>query len=230
MKKQFFVVLIIFVSSLLVFLSSCDSEESSYVDQRRIYTDYELFYNANLDITYARATFKFGNAAGTLLELSDDSYVTFNGDTLGFVNLFAYYEREYAGFVENGTFRFVDLDGNTYENSIEIHEIAYPDSIEDIVQNQSYEFDFAGTPLGDDENVSLTLEGPLNGDMRSFFQDDIAATSIILSAAKTAELGLGENTAFMDRKYIPALMQSPDVGGKISGRYRPVNTTVQVVE
>jgi len=57
-------------------LTGCLSEESINVEQDRIWTYYELLYDANQDITYAIAQFKFGNGLGTFLKLSELSQVT----------------------------------------------------------------------------------------------------------------------------------------------------------
>jgi hypothetical protein len=219
---------VIIIASLIYIFSSCESEDSSFVNQDRIYTSYELFYNANTDMTYARATFKFGNSAGTLLDLSEGSYVSFNGDTLSFMPLLAYYEKSYAGYVDAGVFEFVDLDGNIFTNTISIHEVQFPDSIETIAQNQSYEFDFVGDLLLDNEVITLTFDGPFENDLEinNFYESGV--NSVILSAVFTANLSLGENTVYMDRKYQPELVNTTSAGGHITGRYRPVNTIVVV--
>ena len=65
--------LLVILSLLTISLFSCNREESNTVEQDRIFTEYELFYNANEDKTYARATFKFSNVFGTKLELSQPS-------------------------------------------------------------------------------------------------------------------------------------------------------------
>ena len=93
----------------MLLASGCFREPSDSVNQDKIYTDYELFYNANEDKTYARATFKFSNLTGTKLELSDPSEVTFEGDLRSFKPALAYYEKTLPGLVSSGTFEWKDI-------------------------------------------------------------------------------------------------------------------------
>ncbi|HBH48606.1 MAG TPA: hypothetical protein DDX98_08195, partial [Bacteroidales bacterium] len=82
---------------LALLFVSCEREDSADVNQDRIYTIYSLVYEADQDITYARAWFQFGSAVGTLLELSEPSNVSFNDQRLSFQNAFAYYEKSLPG-------------------------------------------------------------------------------------------------------------------------------------
>ena len=61
-------------------LVGCGSEDSADVNQNTIYTDYELFYNANDDVTHAITRFRFGGALGTILELTSASGANIIGD------------------------------------------------------------------------------------------------------------------------------------------------------
>ena len=51
--------LLAFLLGITLMATACQTENSADVNQDRIYTQYELFYNANEDITYARAWFRF---------------------------------------------------------------------------------------------------------------------------------------------------------------------------
>jgi len=84
MKRLFY---LMFGAGLL--MTSCAKEDSSFVNQNKVYCDYELFYNQNEDKTHAVARFRFGGATGTLLELTDSTgaSVSFNGETLPYLSL-----------------------------------------------------------------------------------------------------------------------------------------------
>ena len=110
MKTLFY---ILFSAFLLVFVS-CQRESSEDVNQDKIYTEYSLVYDANTDITYARALFKFSNITGTQLELEAPAEVKFDNDILAFNQTLAYYEKQYVGVKTGGTFTYKDLDNNTY--------------------------------------------------------------------------------------------------------------------
>lgn len=139
--------LILFIAAIMM-LSSCAREDSSSVDQDKIWTSYEMFYNANEDKTYARATFKFSNATGTHLELVNDSEVLVNDEPMTWKPLLAYYEKEYAGLVSSGEFNYTDLDGSNFVNTVNIvNSIALP-AIDSVARDAAYELTWDGVELG----------------------------------------------------------------------------------
>ena len=75
---------ILFYASLTLFAAilfmACPIEDSADVNQDKIYTDYEVFYNSNTDKTQVLARFRFGGATGTLLELNEPAEVYFDED------------------------------------------------------------------------------------------------------------------------------------------------------
>lgn len=210
----------------VMFLSSCAREESIDVNQDKIHTAYELYYNANEDKTYARATFKFSNALGTNLKLTAPSEIRFNGDILSFKETLAYYEKEYAGKITTGTFQWTDTDGSIYENTITIRDIDYPANLDTIPRSAAYEFFWVGDSLIANEKVILTVNGVLEGDVQIFYQSNVNAASVILALNQLQALGQGQGSLWMDRLYEPALTEKTSAGGSITGHYRPVNKTV----
>ncbi|MBR9922116.1 MAG: hypothetical protein GYB31_14855 [Bacteroidetes bacterium] len=210
----------------LLLLSSCVREPSDSVDQDKIHTNYELFYNANEDITYARATFRFSNALGTKLELAGASIVLFDGEPLSWQPGLAYYEKKITGLQTTGTFEFEDTEGNTYTNAISLSEMQYPADLDTIDRSSSFELIWPGDPLNESETVTLTANGENEGDAKVFFTDDQGANSIILPANKLGEIGDGPGTLFLDYRYVPLITEAPGAGGLITGRYRPVNAEV----
>lgn len=222
-KISFYLFTILFASAALI---SCESEDSSSVDQDRIFTGYELFYNQNTDKTYARAQFRFGNAVGTTLELAEGSNVVFEGEELGWKPLLAYYELELAGFVNTGTFAFTDTEGTTYQNAIQINEIDYPSNLTTIDRSSAFELAWTGNALAADETVVLTANGENEGDARIFTTNTDGATSIILGQNLLSQIGVGLGTLWMDRTFEPDIQDAPSAGGYTKGRYRPTNASV----
>ncbi len=227
MKKSVFIVLCLLVAGLFA-LSSCERESSEDVNQDRIWTEFELFYNANTDITYARAVFRFGNVLGTLLELSSPSEVRFNGDLLGFKPALAFYEKEYAGYVDSGTFTWTDTDGKTITNEVSITEIDYPEVFDTLVRSSAYSFVWQGESLKAGESVILTMNGTLEGDAQIFAQNAVNATDMVLAQDQLNALGHGPASTWLDRIGTFTLAEQTGAGGKISAKYRPVNRTVQM--
>ena len=218
----------LFIAATLLTLvfTGCVREPSDSVNQDKIFTDYELFYNANEDKTYARATFRFSNAFGTKLELAGISEVLFEGDILTFNQALAYYEKEMAGLVEQGTFEWTDTEGNQFTNSVSINEIAYPADLDTIDRSAAFELTWVGDELGEMENVTITANGENEGDAQVFVTNDMGSNSIILSKNLLEKIGEGPGTLFMDRRYQPGLTEATSAGGIITGRYRPDNAAV----
>lgn len=225
MKKNLFFSVLLAIFAMYI-MTACDSENSDDVNQDRIFCEYELFYNANEDKTYARAVFKFGNILGTLLELSSPSEVRFNGDLLTFQPALAYYEKSYAGFVQSGTFVWKDTQGNEFTNTISITPIDFPASLDTIPRNAAYELFWVGDSLSANHSVILTANGVNEGDAQVFTQTQLNSKSIILPLNKLQLIAHGPGTLWFDRLYKPALQQQTSAGGMLTGRYRPINKTV----
>ena len=214
----------VIVAGYISLFTACKSEPSSDVNQDKIYTEYELYYDGNADKTYARASFKFSNIAGTLLELEAPSEVTFNGDVLTFNSTLAYYEKEYAGLISSGTFIWTDFNGTSYTNAISMDTITFPAVIDSINKDSSFELSWIGDSLSANENVILTMtDASLS--VQIFYQNDVNSQSIILAANQLQYLLDGSATMNFDRRYLPGLTSQNTAGGLITGRYRPPQKT-----
>ncbi len=216
----------VIIAGIAILCYSCEREDSADVNQDRIHTTYELFYNANEDKTYAIAVFRFGSATGSLLELSDPSIVKFNDDVLTFKSVFAYYERDYAGFIESGTFTWTDTEGNTFSNTVSIKTIDFPPGLDTIPRNAAFELFWVGDSLSQHHSVVVTANSVLEGDLQVFTQSNIHSKSIILKLNKLQQLGQGTGTLWMDRNYKPPITEKTGAGGNLVGRYRPINKEI----
>ncbi|MFC2176739.1 hypothetical protein ACFLR1_07225, partial [Bacteroidota bacterium] len=143
MKKSLPILMLV-----LIALSSCVKEVSKNVDQSKIWTSYELFYDQNTNKTQAIALFKFSSELGTTLKLSDPSEVKFDNQQIDWNPESQRYEKELDGFVTNGTFEWTDTDGNVYSNSVVINQIAYPAIADTIYKNQVNQIAWIGSALG----------------------------------------------------------------------------------
>lgn len=128
--------------------------------QDTIHTRYVLENNENSDIIYTRAQFRFGSATGTILELSEDSEISFNNENLTWKPLLAFYESVIAGNVGTGVFDYTNEDGESFANSASVPaEINFPDDLTIVNINNSLSLEWEGTPLGSDELCSVTVTG-----------------------------------------------------------------------
>lgn len=227
MKKLIVIPVLAFISITGLFLlQNCQSESSSDVNQDRIYCWYELFYNANEDKTYARAQFRFGNMTGTLLQLADGSEVYFNNQLLTFKPALAYYERDFAGLIPSGTFKWIDANGNVFENTVELRSIGIPANVDTIPRHAAYELFWIGDSLKQYETVILTANGENEGDAQICTQSNLHSKSIIIPLNQLQAIGHGPGTIWLERVYAPPLQQKTSAGGAISSKYRATKKTV----
>lgn len=208
------------IASILV-LSSCEKEISENIDQNKIWMNLELKYDQSIDSSFASATFRFGNSAGSRLKLSDPSNVSFNDELLTWNENVGSYSLSFNGMVNNGTFLWTDLDGNTFSNDLEVREVAYPASIPSTLfyADSIVFFNWTGAPLNVDERMVLTLDGPGNSDTRDFPADSVGMTAIGIDSVRLSEVDSGTVMMTLKKQYRPPLQESTDKGGRLTGTY-----------
>ena len=213
------------------FFASCERESSLDVNQDKIYTDYELFYNSNTDKTVVVAQFRFGGPTGTLLELMDPASVTFEGDVLSYNVLYNGHAKEYAGQLTGGTFTYVDGDANTFINSVPSYEsIQFPNDFTTLKKSEAYDLQWDGTPLSADQWVGLFIGTWTWGQDALFLQNSVGADNLILGVNQMSNLAVGNSTVYMDRATGVEVTQGTSEGGRIRGKFRATNATVMIEE
>jgi hypothetical protein len=212
---------------------SCEHEDSSDVNQDKIYTEYELFYNANEDKTHAVARFRFGSPTGTLLELTDSSgaFVMYNGDTLPYNVWYGGHHAEYAGNLTGGTFTYSNTEGTVFENDVPTGTtIAFPAGFDTIDKSVAQNLAWTGTALGADEHVGIFVGSWTWGEDAVFYTEDDGATQVVMGVTQMANLAIGSATVYMDRTHSTTVIEGTSEGGVIKYTYRGLNATVQVIE
>lgn len=223
----------LFVISVIVafcFFSSCESESSADVNQDRIYALYEILYNETADLSYARATFFFGGVTGTRLELASPSAVTANAESMGYKSTLAYYEKEFAGYVQTCEFLFNDLDDNTFVNTVSIIEIDFPETMDTIVKGESYELIWVGDSLATGESVWAYIDGPAEIDDVLASQNTQNANSIFFTAEQTEKLSVGPNSIRLTRKNTIDGQEVSSAGGSCTGTFETRTINIEVKE
>jgi hypothetical protein len=221
-KSNLFLPILLFVLSLTI---SCESEQSIDVNQDRIFTVFKLFYNANEDVTYAQAVFRFGNTTGTLLELTEPSQVTFNDEFLTFNTTFKYYEKKLTGLVDSGTFVWKDTDEKSFTNSVSIDSIAFPE-IDTVSRDAAFEISWIGLPLIEREYIHVWLNGQYEDDASSVIESGVGKTTIIIPKEKLEIIAAGDGQLFMDREVFFDLQDGTDAGGRTEAKYRAEDITI----
>jgi hypothetical protein len=215
----------------VISIQSCTIEDSSDVNQDKIYTVYELFYNSNTDKTTAVAQFRFGGPTGTILKLTKPAYALFNGDTLSFTALYSGHIKEYAGLVNNGIFEYRNVDEDVFMNDVPaFEEIAFPSDFDTLSKSKAYELSWVGTSLKENQHVGLFVGSWTWGQDALFAQNGLGAKNIILGLLGLSNLSLGNASCYMDRSTEIALIDGTSEGGKIRGKFRALNKEIVVVE
>jgi len=225
MKKL--LVIFILVSVSILFFSDCNRETSDNVNQDKIWMECTLHYDANQDITYARAVFRFSNATGTLLELKEPAEVRFDGELLSFKPALAYYEKQLTGYVDSGLFQYVDLDNDTFINTVNIiSSIAFPADLDTLPVTAAYEMFWIGEPLSANEAVTVFIKGTKQNDLQTIITNAQYAESIIFPLNKLEKLGTGAGSMTMHREYRLELVEKTSAGGQAVGHYKAKDFSV----
>ncbi len=218
--------------TLSVLLISCEGENSADVNQEKIYTKYEIFYNSNTDKTIVTAQFRFGGPLGTVLELVDaPAEVRFNDELLSYNALYAGHSMEFAGEIPGGTFSYTDLDSNTYINTVPDYTyIGFPMDIDSVSKSEALDINWDGEALQEDETVGVFIGSWKWGDDAGSIQSSVGASNIIVAKNNLASLPLGPSVFYMDRTNEKFLQAGTPEGGTILSKYRAKNIDVQITE
>lgn len=217
------------IFALSAVLNSCAKENASDVNQEKIYTDYEVFYDKNSDVTNVLARFRFGGPTGTILELDSTAYVMFNQDTLAYNAFYTGHFKQYAGRLTSGTFKYKNTDGSIYQNSVPASDtIAFSPSFTALQKSQAQTITWVGSPLAANQGVGVYI-GTWAWDQDALAYNNLdGATNIILGVNQMAGLTVGSATAFMERTTEVNVSQGTSKGGKIRYKYKALNKTIQV--
>jgi hypothetical protein len=226
MKKVLFSLSLLFA----VVFTSCTGESAGDVNQDRIYTEYEQFYNSNTGTTTVIARFRFGNALGTILELDSTDNVKFNGDDLPYSIFWGAHVREYVGNIAPGTFVYTNLDGNVFTNTVPTFEtIDFPSNFTELSRSTPYDFQWTGTALGQNQEVGVFVGSWAWGDDTWNFTNSVGATNMVFGINSLSNLPLGTSTVYLDRTTRKSNIQGTSRGGVIKGKFRAPNRVINVI-
>ena len=216
--------------ALTLFLQSCDKEDSSDVNQDKIYTVYELFYNKNEDKTIAICRLRFGGPTGTLLEATDPANVTYNGTIMPYSVIYSGHAKEFAGKLTGGSFTYTNVDGDVFTNTVpNMDSVAFDPTFDTIVKSQANTFTWIGNSTAANERVNLYVGTWTWGQDAAFFAFGQGQTNIIMGVSQMNNLALGNSTMYLDRVNEVPVTQGKPEGGVIRTRYRPLNQQATIV-
>ncbi len=195
--------------------ASAQAQDSSFVNQDRIFTTYKFEYDGNADSTVVSAQFWFGEVKGTPLRLDTPALIAFNDERLGYDEDSHAYQKQIPGFVDQGAFQYTNNDNRVFDNTLNpIGTTCVPDNTLELDRNRDYYLGWGNGALVDGESVEITLEAQ-NGTKKTFTQDAKDASSVALDNQALDDLPAGIASIKATRKRTSAPTQATTVGGQL---------------
>lgn len=214
LQKKYSLIFILFI--LLV---SCKDKDKIDVSQDKIYAEYELFYDGNVNKTYAKAKFKLQGGIASPLKLNSPSDIYFQGESLPYNSALSIYEREISGFVDRGEFVWVDKNESKFTNFVNLRPISFQ-PIDTIPRTTSYELTWNGEPLVTGESISLVMTGDNGGIPQVLTLDQLGATSFVISRTALQDINPGMTEIYVERIYNGIPEQKTTAGGAVIAKVR----------
>lgn len=213
---------------LLLVGTACETVESGNVDQQRIQTEYTMTYDMHEHKTTAKATFFADN---TYLVLTPPAQVFFEETALQKSEIpgFVQYKATLNGMYPTGTFRYTDLDGEHYSNTITLADsLTLPDTLHLSLLGEG-SLHWLGNPIGANEKISALIEAE---DGTLFLaQNDVENDSTIrFSVAEISQDFLGYHTIWMSRKATQNLQDATDAGGTLFSVFQSNRAVLSITE
>lgn len=218
---SYFRILFIVVVSLL---SSCKPDETIDVNQDKIFTEFELFYNEVEQRTYATAKFRHKKAKGTVLKLSSSSSVTFANQELFYNAALQQYEKIFDSLLSHGEFVWLDTDGRKYTNSIELSDISLPEG-QVLIPGKDNSILWSGLPIREGEYVILFLNSPGEG-TQYVINKTFGSKSVEVQPRTLDKLSKGEILTRIERNSVFDLNEQTGSGGSLKAKYRSTEVSV----
>ena len=202
----------------------CGGEDSSVVKQDRIHTSYWVYYDANTDITYARATFRLGHVLGTVLELTDPAKVTFNDKPAAFSKAWGWHEVQLPGRVP-GTFTYTNVDGQRFVTVVDTLPVASLPMAVTLKPGAAATFAWQGPAIVKGERLEVIVTGENKLDFSVVEQRNVGAVDVVLPADKTQRFN-AQGWLGVRRTQESTPSQAPDAGGLIWATSQPKDARV----
>jgi hypothetical protein len=202
------------------FLLSCLQQDPINIDQDQLWTDFTLIYDAHQDKTLICAQFRYDQASGSILRISEPAAVSFNDLRLTYAEHLSAYTLSIDGKVSQGTLIFTDSDQKEYINEINLSAPIELPAINEINRSEDLSINWLGNPVGANEEVRLIQVGNNNTYVDLSVQS--AANSLLLTVPQIILSGISD--AQMDlmihRIYHSPIINSTAAGGKLTSIYR----------
>jgi hypothetical protein len=208
-------------TSLIFIISSCQSverEKSNQVEQRLIFPQYTVSYDAESGNLTATAQFNLNNSAGSLIQLSSKSEVLFNQKKLKLIedkeNQKIFYSIKSDEILPKKLiFEYTNDIKNTFINKVYINPIVIRGKDIKINKQEGVVIPFIGETFSLDETLDCIITA--NNTIISNFSPDINSERkiIFLSPSNLANINNGEYTLHFVRRQSSTQVFAMDRGG-----------------
>jgi hypothetical protein len=128
------------------------------LDENKLYTVYELRYDAVENNTEVSASFFISSREGKQVILEESAEVFFQNDRLQLDETNKSYSQTFQQKVTQGSFFFSTSDSKVYENKVVIDEVGFDiNNTIAIDSEQLYELHWEGKPLQTGESMKLII-------------------------------------------------------------------------
>lgn len=207
------------VASMALF-TACNREDSSSVDQSKIYLIQNLEYDGATGITTAKAQFRFSNAFGTLLQLSSPATITCEGEPMDLLNALVLYNKTYTGVKDSVSLVYTDVDANVFTNKLKmISPVDLPTGMTTISKASAYDVIFQGAPVATGESVTVYIKENNGTDWQAFIQASVGATKVTLGTNQLQNLNTGAASIKIERLKLGEPASNPGKGGLTTIKY-----------
>lgn len=215
----------------ILFFTACKKEASINIDQNRIYSDYDVVYDQTSNQTTAQAIFRVDSKSGKKIELTYPARVGFNDENMDWRKLGGYYVSKRSGDFLNGSFTYIDVDENSFENlGVGINSIDLPFGLNNISKNGNFFLPWTGAALQSGETIKVKISGGSQSGTKTFNASLIGSSYISLDQYKLNDLVTGTAQIQIQREKITGLQQSNLSGGRITSTYKGRKITVNITE
>lgn len=215
----------------ILFFTACKKEASINIDQNRIYSDYEVTYDQMSNQTVTQVIFRVDHNSGKKIELTYPARVGFNDENLAWKNLGGSYHAKRSGNHLNGSFTYIDIDENSFENNgAVINPIDIPFGMNNISKNGNFFLPWTGASLQSGETVKVVISGGSQSGSKTFTATAIGSSYISLEQYKLNDLVAGTAKIQIFREKTAGLQQSNLSGGRITSTYKGRRITINITE
>lgn len=220
--------------------SSCSSVEtikSDTIEQRLIFQQYFIQYNANDSTIEATAQFNVNNGAGASLKLTGKSCVTYNDEELKGTsnkseNTFQYTLHSDGALPQHSSFTYMNNDNQKFVNNIPVNRIELKAAKSVLSKTAKNTLAFNGQPLGDNETLECVITLRSNDENKYNFQcyQDTENPHMIVIFGEDIDAPTGEYEMQFIRRNSSSEINAMERGGLWETEYLTKKTLVDIIE